>query len=129
MVGKLPRRVSDVAQQQVGPAGRHQPRLFPDDEIVLVAVARIAGDQRQGHSFACRRRRHLEPHLLPRDHGVTGSSQAFGPPTLPIWPTRAEFPQLLLPGGDVACEHRGTSGVRGPPRLASAVEEQRRSGR
>ena len=57
---------ADVAQGQVGPARRDEPGLLPDDEVVLVAVARVGRDEGERHVLAVGRGRDLEPDLLAR---------------------------------------------------------------
>ena len=63
--GERGRHLSHEPQRQVGPTGGHQPRVFPDDEIMITTVAGIAGAEADRDRILPFRHRERDANLLP----------------------------------------------------------------
>src|SRR5262249_37585545 len=58
---------ANVTQGQIGPPGRHQSGVLPDDEIVFAAVSGIRRRKIERRVLLTVRRRQLDAKVLPRD--------------------------------------------------------------
>ena len=63
--GKRADRMPHEPQRQVGPAGRHEPRIFPDDEVLVMAISGVGCRQLERDRIFAFGHGELHAELLP----------------------------------------------------------------
>ena len=90
-MGQVAGHGPDVAQRQIRLSRRDEPRILPNDEIVLFPSPASPATRNSETTLPSVDAGSLNRNSCFAASGLTGSIQAFGPPTLPMCPTLLNF--------------------------------------
>ena len=132
---------SQEPQRQVGPPGSHQPRVLPDDEVVVVTIAGVSAAEADRHHILVfipvvnlvhvpLRQLELDAKLLPvhqRRHRFHPRSRSVGPAEPPRdLAYLVESPERCLPARDAGGDRGGVARPRCLPAGSQGAEQRRR---
>ncbi len=115
-------------ERQIGPARGHEPRIPPDDDVVVAAVAGIAGREADRDGVLVLRHREFDPVFPPfveRRHGLHPAGRPLFRPELPDdLANGIELPGSPLPPGDQCGDRSGVAGLCGLPAAAQGIKDR-----